>query len=65
MSRALPRELSDQLQGGDILTPYGVEVRYPSDAPELLSGEELAALAIARRVRDSVLAALGPHPKAG
>jgi HEPN domain-containing protein len=43
------------LSGADILTPYGVEVRYPSDAPELLPGEEVDAVQLARQVRDQVL----------
>jgi len=43
------------------LTPYGVEVRYPGDAPELLPGEELRAVEIARQVRDAVKALLTPY----
>jgi len=42
------------LQEATLLTPYGVEVRYPGDSPELLPGEETRALEIARRVREAV-----------
>ena len=49
------------LAGADSLTPYGVEVRYPSDAPELLPGEEVDAVQTARRVRDEVLNRLAPY----
>jgi len=36
-----------------MLTPFGVEVRYPGDAPELLPGEELQAFEIAKRAREA------------
>ncbi len=49
-----------ELQGADLLTPYGAEVRHPSDAPELLPGEEIAAVEIARRTRDDLVALLKP-----
>lgn len=48
------------LSGSDILTPYGVEMRYPGDAPELLPGEEHYAVQVARGVRDEVLNLLSP-----
>jgi HEPN domain-containing protein len=40
------------------LTPYGVEIRYPSDFPDVLPGEEAALLALAQSVRQAVLACL-------
>ena len=40
------------------LTPFGVEVRYPGDAPELLPGEEAGVIEIACRVRDAVIGLL-------
>ena len=49
------------LADADSLTPYGVEVRYPSDAPELLPGEEEDAVQTARRVRDELLTLLTPY----
>jgi HEPN domain-containing protein len=60
----LPQVLSSlatALREADTLTPFGVEVRYPSDAPELLPGEEADALAIARQTRDAVMAVLAPY----
>ncbi|MBL0158112.1 MAG: HEPN domain-containing protein [Bryobacterales bacterium] len=52
---------SAALAGSDILTPYGVEVRYPSDAPELLPGEEVQAVQIARQTRDQILTLLSSY----
>jgi HEPN domain-containing protein len=42
------------LQRAAVLTPFGVEVRYPGDTPELLPGEDLRAVEIARHARDVV-----------
>ena len=42
------------------LTKFGVELRYPSDAPEMLPGDEHRALDIASRVKDAVLAIVRP-----
>ncbi len=49
------------LRHADALTPFGVEVRYPSDAPELPEGGDIEAIEIARRVRDAVLTSMGPY----
>ena len=56
-------ELAESVRDADVLTPFGVEVRYPSDAPELVPGAETDALDIARRVKDAVEALLGPYLK--
>ncbi len=53
------------MRDADVLTPFGVEVRYPSDAPELLPGSDAEAVAMARRVRDSILAVLQPYVGGG
>jgi hypothetical protein len=45
---------AEALQEATLLTPFGVEVRYPGDAPELLAGDEVRAVEIARRTRDAV-----------
>jgi hypothetical protein len=45
---------AEALQEVALLTPFAVEVRYPSDSPEFLSGEETRAVEIARRVHDVV-----------
>ena len=47
---SLVRELAD----ATALSPYGVEVRYPGEAPEPNLREAKAALAIAVRVRAAV-----------
>jgi hypothetical protein len=44
-----------------VLTPFGVEVRYPSEAPEVLAGGETEAIDVARRVKDAVMIALRPY----
>ena len=50
--------VAESLRDVDVLTPFGVEVRYPSDAPEVLEGGEIEALDIARRVRKTVMISL-------
>jgi HEPN domain-containing protein len=42
------------LEPAAILTPYGVEARYPSDIPEPTGPETEGALRLARQVRDMV-----------
>ena len=56
-------DLAESLRDADVLTPFGVEVRYPSDAPELLPGGETDAFGIARRAKDGVMALLGAYRK--
>lgn len=53
--------LAETLCEADTLTPFGVEVRYPNEAPELLPGGERKALDVARLVRDAVMASLKPY----
>jgi hypothetical protein len=50
--------MAESLRDADALTPFGVEVRYPSDAPELLPGGETEAIGMARRVKDAVMISL-------
>jgi hypothetical protein len=40
--------IAELLGDADVLTPFGVEVRYPSDAPEVLQGGEAEAIGMAR-----------------
>ncbi len=61
MAAPVSPSLAGSLRGADFLTPFGVEIRYPSDAPELLPGGEVQAVETARRVRDTVLEALRPY----
>lgn len=50
-------DLAESLRDADTLT----EVRYPSDAPELLPGGETDAFSVASRVREAVMALLKPY----
>ena len=51
-------EIAILLRDADLLTPFGVELRYPGDSPELVPGEELSALETARRAREAIHALL-------
>jgi HEPN domain-containing protein len=50
--------VADSLSGAKWLTPFGVEIRYPGDTAEMLSGEEGKAIEIATQVKQVVLAVL-------
>lgn len=41
-------KLAEELAGAAVLTPYGVETRYPGDLPELSRDEGVEALRLAR-----------------
>ncbi len=56
---------AESLRGADVLTPFGVEARYPSDAPEVLQGGEIEAIGMARRVRNTVMISLRPYLDGG
>jgi len=47
--------LAERLGDTPLLTPYGVEVRYPGDQPEPNLEEAREALELARRVRYAVM----------
>jgi HEPN domain-containing protein len=51
-------QLAADLEDAIELTPYGVEVRYPGDIPELSLAEAKEAVALAKKVRDAVMAKL-------
>jgi len=48
-------ELAEALSPVTSLNPYGVEVRYPGDAPEPTRDQAESALALARDVRDAII----------
>jgi HEPN domain-containing protein len=58
---AVDPSIAESLRDADVLTPFGVEVRYPSEAPEVLVGGEIEAIDVARRVKDAVMIALRPY----
>jgi HEPN domain-containing protein len=51
-------EVVEALPDAKWLDPFGVEIRYPSDRPETLPGDEQVALQLAERTRASVAMAL-------
>ncbi len=59
-------ELAEPILGSQVLSPsdaswlttFGVEIRYPSDSPEMLPGDERRAIDIATKVKQAVLDAL-------
>jgi HEPN domain-containing protein len=53
--------LAESLRDAEALTPFGVDLRYPSDAPEFLPGAETQAVEMAHRVRDAVTISLRPY----
>ena len=57
--------MAESLRDADVLTPFGVEVRYPSEAPELLPGGEAEAIDMARRVKDAVMISLQSYCDGG
>jgi len=57
--------LAAQLTFADWLTPFGVDVRYPSQTRELPDDVGERALSAARQVRESVMAALETYLSQG
>jgi HEPN domain-containing protein len=51
-------EVVEALPDAKWLDPFGVEIRYPSDRPETLPGDEKRALQLAERTRAAVSKAL-------
>jgi HEPN domain-containing protein len=46
--------LANSLLDAVILTPYGVELRYPGDRPDASLAEAREAVRLARKVRDAI-----------
>ena len=57
--------LAQSLKDADALTPFGAEVRYPGDSPEVLRGGEIEAIEISRRVKDAVIGSLQAYLDGG
>ena len=53
--------IAESLRDADALTPFGVETRYPSDAPEVPPGGEVETIDMARVVRNAVMISLQPY----
>lgn len=60
LASALP-EVASALSDVKALTPYGVEVRYPGDFPDVLPGQDAVALELATRTKTSVMRLLDPY----
>ena len=52
---------AESLRDADALTPFGVETRYLSDAPEVLPSGEIEAIGMVRVVRTAVMILLQPY----
>jgi len=52
------RGAADALSGAKWLGPFGVDIRYPGDAAEMLPGDEVRAIEIARCAKAVVLRVL-------
>lgn len=59
------RAVASQLTPAEVLTPYGVEFRYPGDLAPLSRKQGEHALRLAQQVRDMVLESLKPYLEAG
>jgi hypothetical protein len=53
------------LEETEVLTPYGVDIRYPGDFPELLPGHERAMFEITVRASRAVMEMLTPFLSEG
>ena len=62
---AVAPELAASLADAISLTPFGAEIRYPGDFPELLPGEERTVFNLAKRTRGAILAQLDQHLSGG
>jgi HEPN domain-containing protein len=51
------------LRDADMLTPFGVDVRYPGDQPEPNLEQARQAVALAEKVRDAILPRLPQAPR--
>ena len=50
--------LAEGLRDAIVLTPYGVELRYPGDRPDATPARARRAIELATKVRDAVMRAL-------
>jgi HEPN domain-containing protein len=53
--------LADSLSEISLLNPYGVEIRYPGDMPDIEPEDAQEALELAKRVREAVLKSIPSH----
>ena len=58
-------DVATTLEGIEVLSPFGVKIRYPGDFPELLPGQEQAVFDLAHRTREVIMAQLQPDLNGG
>ena len=58
LASTLAPDLAASLEPAVALTPYGVDIRYPGDFPDVLPGQDAALFEVATAVRETVLARL-------
>ncbi|MCH9023115.1 MAG: HEPN domain-containing protein [Planctomycetes bacterium] len=59
--KSADKDLASHLNSAASLTPYGVEVRYPSDLPEVSQAHAQEATELAEKVRQAILKTLPPE----
>lgn len=52
-------DTASSLRDAIVLTPYGVDIRYPGDQPEPSLEEAREAVELARKVRDAIVDRIG------
>jgi HEPN domain-containing protein len=57
VSKVAP-EIARSLDHCVVLTPYGADIRYPGDIPDLLPGQDKEALGLAHLARETILGEL-------
>jgi len=55
LAAAVDGALAESLRAAIVLTPYGVDLRYPGDRPDATEEEAREAVELARKVRDEVM----------
>ena len=62
LAEASNRDLAASLRDVIVLTPYGVDLRYPGDRPDATPDEAREAVQLAQQVRDAILPLLPQRP---
>ena len=58
LAQTIDKRLADSLRDVIVLTPYGVELRYPGDRPDATLEQAREAVRLAREVRTAVRGAV-------
>ena len=60
MVREVAPSLAEELMEARWLTPFGVDIRYPRQFPQVLPGDVARAVRLAQTARQAVMSLLGP-----